>query len=181
MHTRNTTLNNTLDIKKTLQLVLVFFFTIGMISLHHQQIYTGPIVNAMLLITLTFFGQNKAILLGILTPIAAAFAGILPVTLLLMLPFITLGNMIYISVFNLLKNKNSLISIGAASLAKFMIISASITFLYYKPASIFISGKIYTAGIPAIMLQMMTWPQLITAIIGGYIAVGFIKLAHKAK
>jgi hypothetical protein len=84
-----------------------------------------------------------------------------------MTPFIILGNLILVLVFNWLKNKNYWLSAISASVLKFgwLFGTSQLVIKYFikKP----VAAKI---------AAMMSWPQLATALAGSAIAYLFIKI-----
>ena len=117
---------------------------------------TGPLVNTVLYLSAMIVGWFGGVLIGICTPVIAALRGILPPPLAPLIPFIALGNGILVIIFYFLKSKNNIIAIIMASLAKFLILASAVNFLVQVPPKV---------------AQMMSLPQLITALVGGAIAL----------
>jgi len=92
-----------------------------------NQFFVGPTVNAILLLTVYLSGVKWAVLIGVLTPVLAFLSGVLATPMAPFIPFIALGNLIYISIFALLKNriKGEVIGVLLGSTAKFF-------FLYFS-------------------------------------------------
>ncbi len=130
------------------------------------QLITGSIVNAVLFISTLTLGIEAGILIGFLPSLVSLFAGLLPVALLPMIPYIILGNSILVLIFGALKNKSLLGGIIVASFVKFL-------FLYFS-SSLVIELFIHKS-LPAGIISMMAWPQLITALVGGLIAYTIYK------
>jgi hypothetical protein len=128
----------------------------------HNQWITGTIVNAILFLAVWRIGITNTLLVAILPSTIALMRGLLPAPMAILIPFIILSNIVLISAFFALK-KHPLVGIVSASLVKFAFLFA-ITSSFVKVAS------------PLIV--MMQWPQLFTALAGGLIAVGAIKLLH---
>jgi len=138
--------------------------------LFHIQWLTGPIVNAMLFIAVVLLGSQNAILLAILPSPIALGVGLLPAPLAPMIPFIMISNVIMILGFHYLRDKNFWLGVGVASILKFIFLWSTsylvIDLLLKKELAIQIS-------------QIMSWPQLYTALIGGLIAYLFLKSIKK--
>lgn len=137
------TKTNSIALTQFIALLLIVFLApfIG------NQFITGTIVNATLILSFFLLGYKSAVLLCFL-PSAISFSlGFMP--LAIMLPFIMIGNVILVSAFKLIKNYWIALFSGG-------IVKASLLFL---TASIFISSPV--------VLSMMSWPQLLTAISGG--------------
>jgi len=130
------------------------------------QFITGPLVNTVLYLAAMIVGWQGGIIIGIFTPVLAAMRGILPPPLTLLIPFIALGNAMLVILFFLLKSKNKIASIIIASVAKFLVLVSAV--------------KLFVQVPPAIA-QMMSFPQLVTALAGGFIALLIISIFKKAK
>ena len=134
--------------------------------LAHNQIITGSLVNAALFITAATLGLEGAILISLLPSLFALATGTLPLALAPLIPFIILSNILLVLVFVALKKTNYVFGIFSAAVLKFIFLAAvsswAINFLF--------TGKlIKTAAL------MLSWPQLITALIGGALAYGIVK------
>ncbi len=132
-----------------------------------SQFIVGPTVNAILLLTLYFSGLKWALLVGISTPVLAFVTGVLATPMGPFIPFIAIGNGLYILLFSLLMNRRNGETIGViiASLAKFL-------FLYFSATQII---NIFALGIPEPVKKSlaiaMGIPQFITALVGGFAAM----------
>ena len=126
----------------------------------HLQCVSGPIVNAILIITL--------FLVGCMVPsLMALGGGLLPAVMAPVVPFIMLSNMILVLtvdwVYNNFKDdvKGFFTGIGVASFVKF-------AFLYLSVGAI--SKLLIKQELVAKVAQMMSWPQFATALAGGMLA-----------
>jgi len=122
---------------------------------------TGPLINTVLYLAALLVGSWGGIIIGVCTPVIAFMRGILPAPLGPMIPFIALGNGVLVIVFSLLKGKNKIFGIIIASLAKYLILFTAVS---------------YIVDVPDKIAQIMSLPQLFTALSGGVIAM----LAYKA-
>ncbi len=124
------------------------------------QMVTGPLVNAVLLLATIFVGVFSGIIIGLFTPWVALVRGILPPPLGPLVPWIMLGNAAFVLVFGLLRRKENLlfdiVRILLGALVKYLILSQAVRFL---------------AGLPPQVARVMQTPQLITALLGGAIAL----------
>jgi hypothetical protein len=163
-----------LTIKKELILTLIQFTLIVGIAtiapLFHQQVITGPLVNAMLFIATVVLGAKNAILAGLIPSLIALSSGLLPAVLAPMVPFIMVGNSILILVFSNLREKNYWMSAILASFLKFL-------FLFLS--SSIVINLLLKKEIATTVALMMSWPQLFTAIAGSLIAYFFLKGVKK--
>ena len=122
---------------------------------------TGPLINTVLYLSALLVGSWSGVIIGICTPVIAFMRGILPAPLGPMIPFIALGNCILVIVFSLLKGKNKVLGIILASIVKYLILFTAVS---------------YIVDVPDKIAQIMSLPQLFTALSGGAIAI----LAYKA-
>ena len=127
-----------------------------------NQWITGTIVNALILLAVWRVGVVNAAFVAILPSSIALIRGLLPAPMAVLIPWIILSNIVLIAIFYALK-KYPLAGIISASLAKFLFLFAIST---------------YFIKIASPLLVMMQWPQLFTALAGGLIAIGIIKIAH---
>ena len=136
------------------------------------QIITGPIVNAVLILTLLMFGIRHAVAIAMIPSLMALSGGLLPVVLAPIVPFIMLGNMILILcvdwAYNNFKDKAKGYWVG-------MIVGAGLKFSFLFLSVNIISGLLIKQELAIKVAQMMSWPQLYTAVLGGVIAWGVLK------
>lgn len=130
-------------------------------SVIHQQAITGPIINAVLLLSSLLLGPSTAMMIGLIPSVVALSRGLLPAPLAPVVPFIMISNALYIFVFSQLKAKNFATAVVAASIIKFSLLHFVSQFLL---ASLLPSKFLTPAA------NMMSWPQLVTALAGGFIA-----------
>ena len=132
-----------------------------------QQFITGPIVNAVLYVSTATLGIGAGVLIGFLPSMVSSRAGLLPIPLLPMIPYIIMGNAVLVLCFGVLRKKNFWLGVFTASILKFVFLFLSSSFI----ASFFIKTVL-----PKPIIAMMVWPQLITALAGGIIAYFGLKL-----
>lgn len=150
---------------------IAIFLAIAVLApLLKQQFITGLIVNAVLFISVMLLGNQGAILVGLVPSLIALSAGLLPIVLAPMIPFIMLGNTILIITFDYFKKKSYWLGIIIASFLKFL-------FLFL--ASSVVANLIIKKEIASKVAVMMSWPQLLTALTGGVIAYLFLKTIKK--
>ena len=130
--------------------------TVAIQLLGLPQLVTGPVVNAMLLLTALTVGPSSGVLVGICTPFIALYRGILLPPLAPMVPFIGLSNAAFVIVFSVLWKRQVYVGLAAAALAKFLILSTAVRFIITVPEPI------------AYAMQI---PQLVTAVTGGVVAL----------
>ena len=142
------------------------------------QVFTGPLVNMMLILTALLLDPLAGITLGAITPLVALFRGQLPPVLLALVPFIAIGNAVLVLVFSLLGKMDH----GDKSLfvrVNFwagIIFGSAAKFCWLATSVHFILPVILGMDIPDIVVVMMTFPQLFTALIGSVLALAIYEL-----
>lgn len=166
-------------VKASLFLALAIVFqVIGKTAPQISQIFVGPAVNTILILTAAICGGVYGVLVGSLTPLLALLTGQLVSALGPFIPFIIIGNILFVLSFIILNKRGKYgkylgIIIGAFIKYAFLSISASKLI------------PLFNLNIPAKMVNKliitMGIPQLITALIGGAFALILIELLRKRK
>lgn len=152
----------TFDLRWLTRTAILLGITLAFQMLGLPQMFTGPAVNAMLLLSSTYVGSLGAVIIGLLTPFIAFTRGILAPPLAPMIPFIMLGNAIFVIsyVFIRQKTKNNYMGKGVGlilgAICKFLILSLAVQFI---------------VNLPPPVSKAMQIPQLYTAVVGGIIAI----------
>ena len=163
---------NTLAIKKEALLTLAVLIGIAIAAplLFKQQLITGTIVNATLIIGVSLLGARDGLLIGLLPSSVALATGLLSPALAPLIPFIIIGNAILVLTFSYLSRINYWVGVIVGSLLKF-------GFLY--GTSTVVIGLLINKQVAPAVAQMLSWPQLVTALAGGILAFGLVKLVRK--
>ena len=140
-----------------------------------SQPITGPLVNALLILSVEMAGVGPAMFVGIVTPLSALLHGVLPLPLMVMIPFIAVGNTVLMGLYGTLRTRNRWLALGVAAVAKFAWLYATVTWLVARPLSLLVGTTPQTVAIPPALVHMMQWPQLATALVGGCIAFGIME------
>ena len=149
------------------------------------QLVTGSCVNAVLAVTALVAGLGSGITVAVISPVLAYLLGIAPQ--ILTVPAITVGNAVYVVLLYEIAGKGSratagkvLAWIGAAA-AKFAVLYVLVVWLI---CDVFSEGLLASGTLKAPMLQALSatfsWPQLITALIGGGVALLITPVLRKA-
>ena len=117
---------------------------------------TGPAVNAMLILSALLAGPASGVIIGSLTPIIAWQRGILPPPLGPMVPFIAVANAVLVILFSLLGKRYPILGVAVGALAKFAVLATAVQLV---------------VTVPPPVAAAMGFPQLITALAGGAIAL----------
>ena len=149
------------------------------------QIVTGSCVNAVLAVTVLVAGMASGITVALVSPVMAFLLGIAPQ--ILTVPAIMVGNTVFVVLLRLIAGDKSK-SIGSqiaawlvAAIAKF----AALYIIVVKLICGVLSESLLAAGVmKAPMLTALpatfSWPQLITALIGGGVALLIVPVLRKA-
>jgi hypothetical protein len=136
------------------------------------QAVTGPLVNALLLITVELMGTGTAALVGLTTPLSALAHGVLPLPLMVMIPFIGIANAVLSTVYGALRATNKWLALSAGAVLKFLWLYGVTAWLTATPLRVTIGGARQVVQLPSKLVTMMQWPQLLTAMVGGLVALG---------
>ncbi|MBU5268822.1 ECF transporter S component [Clostridium cochlearium] len=172
------------DVKKLIRASLLLALAIIAQALGRSfpqisQLFVGSIVNCILLISSLTCSTYLGVLVGALTPVLAWVIGQLPAPMGPFVPFIAIGNGIYIIFFALIyKREESFrkyLSFIVSSIFKYFFLFLSSTKLIYV-LNISIPQKVANK-----LAIMMGFPQLITALIGGALALFLYEILIKRK
>lgn len=158
------------------RLALAAALALAVTNLGLPQAAPDPLVNAWLLLTVEALGVSQAIVVGMLTPMGAALRGILPLPLVVMIPFIALGNATLVGVYGTLRRSHRGVVLVCGAVAKFAVLYVSVALLRARPLVLAGPGGIQPVAIPEALWDMMRWPQLATALAGGVLALGVVGL-----
>ncbi len=148
------------------------------------QIVTGSCVNAVLAVSALLVGMSSGVTIAVISPVLAYLLGIAPQ--LVTVPAIMAGNAVFVILLSAIAGKNK--ALGAqvagwlvAAVAKF----ATLYILVVKIICGLASAPLLESGtLKPPMLEklpvMFAWPQLITALIGGAIALAIVPVLRKA-
>ncbi len=151
---------------RELQLAIVYSSLIFFIpAFVHQQLLTGPIVNALLVLSLLHLGKSKAFFLALIPSTVALSRGLLPLALAPMVPFIMISNCLYLEIIAQMQSKTqskNFLSVFLASAVKAIFLFA---------ISKLLMERIIVGPLSSKIAMMMSWPQFATALLGGSLAL----------
>ena len=149
-----------------------------------SQYVTGSVVNCLLAVTVLVAGPCSGLCVAIVSPVLAYLLGIAPN--ILVVPAIMVGNAVFVAVWYLLSGRNRHIArqlaawISAAA-AKFLVMYAVVVWLF---CDILAKQLLASGMLKPPMLKMLpgmfSWPQLVTALIGGAVALSITPVLRKA-
>lgn len=158
--------------------IAIVFQLIGRSYPQVSQVFVGPAVNAVLLLTASICGLWIGIGIGVLTPILAWVLGQLPAPFGPFIPFIIVGNVIFIILyynFSKVNKFGQIIGVITGAIFKFL-------FLYLCATKVIVFLKLITnAKIVSKLSVAMGFLQLVTALIGGLVAIVLLIILKKRK
>ncbi|MFH1426517.1 MAG: ECF transporter S component [Candidatus Kerfeldbacteria bacterium] len=155
--------------KEAIRAIIQFAALVGIATLAPMignQFITGPIVNAVLFIATAILGVRWGIMVGLIPSVIALSVGLLPAPLAPMIPFIMISNAIMVVIFGYLRERNFWLGMISASAVKFL-------FLFLT--SSVVTGLLLKSELAPTVAQILSWPQLATALGGGILAWAFLK------
>ena len=154
----------------TLTKLVVLIGVAVAVPFFHQQLITGPVVNATLFISTVILGTQMGMLVGLIPSVIALSIGTLPAVLTPMIPYIMISNVILILTFNYFRKKNFWLAVVSASFLKFIFLFATSTIVI---------NLLLKKELAESVSAMMSYPQLLTALAGGILAALFLNLYNK--
>lgn len=130
-------------------------------SLRLPSYFTGPVVNAVLILAALFSGPLSGITIGCITPIVALLMGIIPPVAAPLVPLIVAANITLVVVFVALDRLNRYLAWLVAAVAKFAVFYLGLNYLLGA----------FGITLPAPLIVAFQLPQLYTALAGGFLAV----------
>ena len=149
------------------------------------QLVTGSCVNAILAVAALVGGPASGITVALISPVLAFLLGIAPQ--ILTVPAIMAGNTVYVVLLSLLADKSGK-DLGKQAAAWLLAAVGKFAALYLIVVKLFCGvmapGLLASGTMKEPMLKtlpaMFSWPQLITALIGGAVALLMVPVLRKA-
>jgi hypothetical protein len=136
---------------------ILFALAIVLQLLKLGQLVTGIGINTVLITAVVTCGLPWAAAIGFMTPVLAVLLGIQPPATVVLVPFIIAANIVYAVLFHFVRGYNDYVGVITAAFAKFI--------LLYAAANIIITK------LPPLVKLAFSFPQLLTASVGGILAV----------
>ena len=145
------------------------------------QLVTGSFVNAVLAISVLVGGLGCGLTVALCSPVLAFFLGIAPQ--ILTVPAIMVGNCTFVLLLHLLANRPRMqiaawLAAAAAKFAVLYLIVAKVVCGVMAP-TLLEAGALKQPMLQALPATF-SWPQLITALIGGGAALLLVPILRKA-
>lgn len=147
---------------------------IALVPFFNIQTVTGPLVNAILFISVVILGINNAVFIGLIPSVISLMSGLLPVVISPVVPFIMISNAILVLVFGYFYFQKGSYWWG-------VILASIFKFIFLLSTSSLVINLVVKKEIASKISLMMSWPQLFTALAGGLIAYIFLKSIKKLK
>jgi hypothetical protein len=140
----------------------------------------GSLVNLCLYVASGTVGWRGSTVISVLTPVVAALMGHLPTPVLI--PFVAAGNVVLCLAFELIAQKKDTgiapwIAVGVSAAAKTAVLYALVVWIF---VGMMLPGTGLPSKIGAVLSLNFSWPQLVTALIGGIVAMPVISAVKKA-
>ncbi|NTW22674.1 hypothetical protein HGA34_04020 [Candidatus Falkowbacteria bacterium] len=138
----------------------------------HLQPISGPIINAILILILFIVGIRSALVVALIPSMMALAGGLLPAILAPAVPFIMLSNVIFIITVDWFYN--TIVEPQRAYWTG-VLVGAGLKFAFLLISVRFVTGLLLKQELAPKVAQIMSWPQFVTAVIGGAIAWAILK------
>lgn len=165
-------------------LMLALLITLQWLTKPLGQLVTGSCVNAVLAITVLASGLSSGVTVALVSPIFAFLLGIAPQ--LLTVPAIMVGNLVFVVLLKLIAGDckviwKMVVAWLAAAAAKFAALYMLVVgVICGVAASALISGGQLKEPAIATLTATFSWPQLVTALIGGAVGLSIVPAIKKA-
>ena len=163
-------------------IMLALLVTLQALTKGFGQLVTGSFVNAVLAVSVLLGGLGCGVTVALISPVLAYLLGIAPMPLTV--PAIMAGNTVYVVVLYLLAGRSVLRRVIAwvvAAAAKFAALYGIVVGLICGVLSerLLAAGTMKPPMLKALPVTF-SWPQLITALIGGAVALLMVPVLRKA-
>lgn len=155
-----------------------------------KQLITGTCVNCVLAVAAFYAGYGSGLIVALISPVFAYLLGIAP-NFITVLPIMA-GNACYVVLLRLIAGKSGKpfwkqpVALSVAASAKFAVLYLLVVKVICGVAADALLGKkvgdVVVLAPPMLKMlpAMFAWPQLITAISGGIIAIAITPVLRKA-
>ena len=143
-----------------------------------NMLITGSIVNLLLIVSVMTCGLSSGIIVSLFSPIMAKFFGI--GSLWSIIPFIVLGNMALNVIWYFIGQKTKLKQFTAYTIALLVAAAAKFIVLYFGIVKLTVPILLKLPERQAVLISgMFSFPQLITAVIGGVMAIILLPMLQR--
>lgn len=146
------------------------------------QLVTGSCVNAVLAIAALFMGTASGLTVALLSPVFAFLFGIAPN--LVTVPVIMAGNAVYVVLLCAIGGKQlwkQVLAVIAAAAAKFALLYVAVVWIICNlVADALLAQGLLKKPMLSLLPASFSWVQLVTALIGGALALLCVPVLKKA-
>jgi hypothetical protein len=143
------------------------------IPVNISQYIIGSLVNLCLIVAAVVVGIKSGLVIAVVAPIIALVQGFTPFPVLAV-P-IALGNLVLVIAAALLYKRNTLLAFAAGAVLKFLTLYVGVIMIVVP----FFLPKDAPAKMTAALSVQFSWPQLVTACIGGILAALVLPVLNK--
>ena len=166
--------NKTLWLVRT-ALLIAILIVLQSVTKPAGQFVTGSCVNAVLAVSVLLCGLPSGLTVALISPFMAFVLGIGP-QLIYIVPAIAVGNAVLVVLLHLLYKEKILRRVIALLVAA----TAKLTMLYLLVSVLLCNVLPLKPPQIANFQAMFSWPQLVTALIGGAVAMVIVPTVKKA-
>lgn len=171
-------------------ILLALLVTLQALTKPLGQFVTGSCVNAVLAIAALMGGYSCSVTIALISPICAFLFGIAP-NFITVLP-IMLGNTCFVVLLRLISGKRAKplwkqpVALAVAAVSKFGVLYLLVVQVICGVATDALLGQkigqtvLLAPPMLKLLPTMFTWPQLVTALIGGAVALAIVPALRKA-
>ena len=146
------------------------------------QLVTGTCVNCILAVSVLLGGMGNGVTVALLSPVIAYGLGIAPN--LATVPAIMVGNALFVLVLKSLAGRRlwkQVLALVSAAALKFAVLYALVSWVICGVAAdALLAEGILKAPMVTALPATFSWPQLITALLGGAVALTIVPALKKA-
>ena len=157
---------------------IALLITLQAVTKSMSQFITGSMVNLVLIASTLVSGFASGLTVAAISPFFAFMLGIGP-KFIALVPFVALGNIVLVLVWGMickkgLETKNMISALVVGAVLKFAVLYGSIV-RFAIPTLLALPEKQ-----AAVMGANFSWPQLVTAALGGFLAMLIVPTLRKA-
>jgi hypothetical protein len=161
-----------IGVQSLVRLALLLALALAVQAAGMQQLVTGPLINAILLLAAAFTGVGGGVLVALITPGAAFMTGIM--RLAPAVPVIMAGNAALVTVFALFRHRlrgdwTDYAAVAAGAVVKYLVMTAGMKLIVAPQLPV-----------PAPAMLALTTMQLYTALLGGVLALAVLRALDRA-
>lgn len=166
-------------------ILLALLVVLQAVTKSFGQFVTGSFVNAVLAVAVLLAGMGSGVTIALISPVLAYLLGIAPI--LVTVPAIMVGNTVFVILLRLITGGQSkplgrqVAAWLVAAIAKFAVLYILVVKIICGIASVpLLASGTLKEPMLKMLPTMFAWPQLVTALIGGAVALAIVPVLKKA-